>query len=250
MSKYLLIVIVNLLFVLSLFGQSNLIVEKQMPTVKGNKVKYRSVIFPNTLSDRLTKLLIAKGHEKNYDFQNTRLKRIFQKVPFLRVAEYFESGVVKNKDGSFTATIVSHPAFYPAIFYEDKLYVFSESEFKTDAEIFNLFLEKANLKIENEREAAELANLYFSVTRGYFENKGKLILSGVEDVPLSYRKDNESETKRLQEVITSPRTKMTDGSYEVELYTWEIALGEVKKWNFKIQPDAQVEVESTIIGKL
>jgi hypothetical protein len=26
--------------------------------------------------------------------------------------------------------------------------------------------------------------------------------------------------------------------------------GEVKKWNFKIQPDAQLEVESTIIGKL
>jgi hypothetical protein len=249
MSKYLLITIVNLLSALCLFGQSNF-AEKQMPVVKGNKIKYRLVVLPNSLNDTLTKLQIAKGKEKSYSYQTAHLKTFFQNITFLRIAEYFETGVVKNKDGTFTARMISHPAFYPAVFYREKIYLFTESDVSTDAEIFNLFLKQANLKIESEKEAAELANLYLLFTRGYFENKGKLILSGVEDVPLSYRKAKEAETKRLREIVVAPKSKLVGGNYEVELYTWEMALGEVKKWNFKIQPDAQIEVQSEIIGKL
>lgn len=248
MSKYLLITIVNLLSALCLFGQSNF-VEKQMPVVKGNKVKYRLVVLPTSLNDTLTKLQIAKGNEKSYSYQ-TAHKTFFQNILFLRIAEYFETGVIKNKDGTFTARMRSHPAFYPAVFYREKIYLFTEGDVSTDAEIFNLFLKEANLKIESEKEAAELANFYLSVTRGYFENKGKLILSDVEDVPLSYRKAKEAEMKRLREIVAAPKSKLVGESYDVELYTWEMALGEVKKWNFKIQPNAQIEVQSEVIGKL
>lgn len=254
MREYLLVTIVCMLPALSLFGQSGLSVEKQMSTVKENKVGSRSVVLPNTLSDRLTKLQVAKGNKKNYNFQTAQLKKIFQKINLLRVAEYFDvqTKIIKNRDGTFTAIggMRSHPAFYPAILYKEKIYLFTESNAETDTEIFNLFLKEANLKIENEKEAAELANLYFSITRGYFENKGKLILSDVEDIPLSYRDRKEAETERLQKVITEPKTKLVGDSYEVELYTWEIFHGEVKKWSFKIRLDAQIEVQSEIIGKL
>jgi hypothetical protein len=249
MSKFLLSIIATTLLAGSLFGQSNLSVERRIPTVKKNKVLVRMIVLPITLNDKITKLLVAE-RKVSYKFGSIQLNKAFQNILLLRVAENFETGIVKNKDGTFTARMQSHPAWYPAVSYKKKLYVFTESNPDTDAEIFNIFLKRVNLKIENEAEALELANLYFSVTRGYFENRGKLILSKVEDVPLSYRERKEEETKRLKEAIISSKVKVIDGNYEVELFTWEMVLGEVKKWNFKIQPDAQIEVQSEIFGKL
>jgi hypothetical protein len=250
MKNFLLSIIMATFLVANLFGQTNLSVEKQIPTVRANKFKLQEVVLPSSLNDTISKLLITKGNQKSYKFQTVRLKKIFLKYTLFRVTEYFESGVVKNKDGTFTSRMQSHPAWYPSVLHNKKLCVFSESNVETDTEIFNLFLKQAKLKIENEQEALELANLYFSVTRGYFENRGKLILSKLEDVPLSYRTSKEAETKRLREIVVSPMSKTADGSYEVELYTWEIALGEVRKWTFKIQENAQIEVKSEVVGKL
>jgi len=250
MPKYLSTLIVHLLFAATVFGQTNVIVERRIPVVRGNKVRNQVVIFPAALSNKMTKLLIAEGNEKSYSYQTAKLKTFFQNVTPCRIAEYINTGVVKNKDGTFTARVISHQAFYPAVFYKGRIYLFTESDALTDAEIFNLFLKETNLKIESEKEAAELANLYFSIARGYFERTLKLILSGVEDVPLFYRKDKETETKRLKDIVTPPKTKLVGERYKVELYTWEIFHGEVKKWTFNIQLDAQIEVQSELIGKL
>jgi len=195
-------------------------------------------------------LQIAKGNEKSYSYQTAHLKTFFQNILFLRIAEYFEAGIVKNKDGTFTARMTSHPAFYPAVFYKEKIYVFRESDVEANTEIFNLFLKEANLRIESEKEAIELANLYLSITRGYFENKGKLILSSVEDVPPSFRNGKKSEMNALREIVAAPKCTRVGDNYEVELYTWEIFRGEVSRWTFKIQSDAHIEVQSEIIGKL
>jgi hypothetical protein len=249
MTKVNLLILIPTFLVLSTFGQAQS-VEKKIVFVANKVTRNIQIILPISLSDRLTKLQISSGYRKNFSYQSDNLKRFFRKVEFLRIAEYAREGIKKSSNGKTIGSMISHRAWYPAVLYKKKLYVFTESNSETDAEIFNIFLRRAKLKIQNEQEALELANLYFLITRGYFENRGKRILSKVEDVPLSYREAKENETKRLQEIIVSPTSKMIDGSYEVELFTWEMVSGEVKKWNFKIQPDAQVEVESTIIGKL
>lgn len=252
MSKYLSILIVNLLFAINLSGQASVIEEVQMPVVRGKRVKKQEVVLPSTLTGTLTKLLVAKGDEKSYTFQNVRLEKLFKTIPLYRVAEYFESGVVKNKDGTFTAIINSHPSWYPALYYKYKLYVFreSDSDVVANTEIFNLFLKEADLRIESGKEAIELANLYLSITRGYFENKGKLILSSVEDVPPSFRNGKESEMNALREIVAAPKCTRVGDNYEVELYTWEIFRGEVSRWTFRIRADGQMEVQQEIVGSL
>lgn len=256
MSKYLSILIVNLLFAINLFGQASVIAEVQMPAVRGKRVKKQQVVLPSSLTGKLTKLLIVKDREKRYTFQNVRLEKLFQKIPLYRVAEYsdIQTRIIKNKDGTFTAVggMVSHPSWYPALYYNYKLYVFREShsDVVANTEIFNLFLKEANLRIESEKEAIELANLYLSITRGYFENKGKLILSSVEDLPPPFRNGKESEMNALREIVAAPKSTRVGDNYEVELYTWEIFRGEVSRWTFKIQSDAHIEVQSEIIGKL
>lgn len=197
-------------------------------------------------------LLVERKKETTFKTKVRKFALLYKKINLLNALEYVDLREKKNGDGTATVRSVSHRLRFPSIKFNDKIYIFAGENFNTeaDAEIFNLFLKEANLEIENEREAAELANLYFSVTRGYFENRGKLILSGVEDVPPSYRKAKEAETKRLQQIISAPQSKLAGGSYEVEFFTWEMALGEVKKWNFKIQPNAQIEVQSEVISKL
>jgi len=206
----------------------------------GNYSGRKQFALPAQIDRFLPKvLLVTRSGKLASTYREDKLVSFIKRTRFLIASEY-------------TTAKLSDRLWFPSVEFNGKRYIFAGEHFDTeaDAKIFNLFLKEANLKIENEREAAELANLFFSVTRGYFENKGKLILSGVEDVPLSYRKAKEGETKRLQKIIVSPTAKMIDGSYEVELYTWEMALGEVTKWSFKIQSDTRIEVQTGIIGKL
>lgn len=207
----------------------------------GNYSGRKQFVFPARIGKFFPKVLLIKRTRKpSHNYREQKVASLAKAINFFDATEYVSKGNVSDR------------SWFQSIEVKGKTYIFSGESFgiETDAEIFNLFLKQANLKIESEKEAAELANLYFSITRGYFENRGKLILSGVEDVPLSYRKAKESETKRLQEIVAAPTSKVVGKNYEVELFTWEMALGEVKKWSFKIQPDAQIEVQSEIIGKL
>lgn len=206
----------------------------------GNYAGRKQFALPAKIDRFLPQVLLVTRSEKLAStYREDKLVSFIKRTKFLIASE-------------FTTAKLSDRLWFPSVEFNDKRYVFAGEHFDTeaDAEIFNLLLKEANLKIESEKEAAELANLYFSVTRGYFENKGKLVLSGVEDVPLSYRKAKEAETNRLQQIVAAPKIKPVGKSYEVELFTWEMALGEVKKWTFKIQRDAQIENQSKVLGKL
>jgi hypothetical protein len=206
----------------------------------GDSLGRKQFIFPAQIGKFFPKVLLVRSNKKLFStFGEEKLSSLIKRIKFFGASQY-------------SITKIDDRSEFPCIEFGSKRYIFAGENFDTDTdtEIFNIFLKRVNLKIESEKEAEELANLYFSVTRGYFENSGKLILSKVEDVPLSRRKSKEAETKRLKEIIVSPMSKTADGSYEVELYTWEMALGEIKKWNFKIQTNAQIEVKSEIVGKL
>ena len=244
-----------LMLTISVWAQddSKIVAQNLATYYNGDYSGVKQFVLPVSINRFLPEvLLIERKKEIAFKTETNTFALLFKKAKILNALKYVDLRAKKNGDGTVTVKSVSDRTRFPSVEFKDKIYIFAGEHFdtKADAEIFNLFLKEANLKIENEKEAAELANLYFSVTRGYFENKGKLILSDVEDVPLSYRKAKEAEAKRLQEIVVAPKAKLVGESYEVELFTWEMALGEVKNWSFKIQPDAQIEVQSEIIGKL
>jgi hypothetical protein len=224
------------------FAQTNSRIETKSLEAyyNGNYSGRKQFVLPALIDRFLPKVLLVRRNERPFStFGEEKLVSLIKKTRFLEASEY-------------SVTQIHDRLEFPSIEFGNSRYIFAGENFKTkaDTEIFNLFLKEANLRIDSEKEAAELANLYFSVTRGYFENKGKLILSGVEDVPVSYRETKEVEAKRLQQIVAAPKTKRAGESFEVELFTWEMALGEVKNWTFKIQRDAQIELQSKVIGKL
>lgn len=224
------------------FAQTNSTIETtSLETYyEGSYSGRKQFILPARISKFFPKVLLVRNNRKLLSaFEEKKL------VSLLKTIKFFSSS-------QYSVTTIHDRSEFPCVEFDGSRYIFAGESFDidTDTEVFNLLLGKADLKIESEKEAAELAYLYFSVTRGYFENRGKLILSGVEDVPLSYRQAKEAEAKRLLEIVSAPKTKLVGKSYVVELFTWEMALGEVRKWEFKIHSDAQVEVQSETIGRL
>jgi hypothetical protein len=234
----------------TLLGQKSLSATKKLWAVHNNRSTYNTVILPLSLKKELSRLLLTDLRVPSPSI-GPRLDGSSNKaLGFLQVANYFETKPRTDRKGITTVRSISHPVFFPALSFRKRLYVFSETDPRSDTEIFNIFLKEADWKIDSGAKAAELVKLYFSATRLYFETRGKLILADIDDVPISYRNANADETKRLQRIVVSPKTKPVDASYEVELYTWEMVLGEVTKWNFKIHNHAQMDVQSEIVGKL
>ena len=221
--------------------------------INGNYSGNKLYVLPTVVAKVLPKVLIVERRKEiSIKVKSHRLASLIRKSKLFSATQYIDLRPRRNNDGTVSVTYFFDEVRFPGIEFNGARYVFAGAHCDTsaDARIFNLFLKEADLRIESEKEAIELANLYLSITRGYFENQGKLILSGVEDVPPSYRNAEEAETNRLREIVAAPKSTRVGDNYEVELYTWEIFRGEVSRWTFKIQSDAHIEVQSEIIGKL
>jgi hypothetical protein len=225
----------------SAFGQTTSKVEvKSLKTYfDGNYAGQKQFFLPAEIGIFLPKVLLIKRKKPALQLKAENLSSFIKATRFLYASEY-------------STNQISDRLWFPSIEYRGKIYAFAGEHFdvEADAKIFNSFLMESGLKVENEREASELATLYLTITRGYLENGGRLILQSVEDVPLSYRKDKEGETNRLGKIVVALKTASLSDSFDVELFTWEMALGKVNKWIFKIKTNGQIEVHTQTIGKL
>lgn len=252
MSKYFVFALLYFVFAPGLYGQSDSIVKKYVSVTRGVRTHSKLVAMPKSLTAGLTKIQVMNGFLKSDHFASQFRNKNNPRTSILRVTEYLQPSKkpLNNSKGDLVfGPYVSHREWYPCIDFGGTLYVFTEQDVPIDTEMFNLFLSESELRIEDKKDAKDLVFLYFSATRGYFENKGKLILSKVEDVSRANQKDYRFEANRLRTVIKPLDVRLKEGMYVAELYTWEISLGEVTKWYFKIRPEAEIEVQSELIGK-
>lgn len=248
MKQFLTLAVCVLFFQQSYDGQSSEIVRKKVFIVYENETKAETVAMPASLERALTKLQKIRGSVKT--FPADRNRNWDRPETVIRVAEYFEPETSDPKTGNKIFRYESHPASYPCIVGENAIYIFREGDTPASTEMFNLFLRESQLRVTTSDQALALIEFYFSATRGYFENRGKLILTKIEDIPYAGKKTYESETRRLKGVIKVPAVYAANGKYEVVLYTWEIRDGEVTKWDFIITHENQITVKHEIVGRL
>jgi len=250
MQKFVVVVFVQIFLAANLWPQQQLSVTRRMPAVQTGRTVNKTVFLPLSLENTLTKLLLTTGHKPDCVSSECAIVAQLADFSLLRVSQYFDSRSSTDRHGITTVNILSHPAFYPAVSYRNKLYVFSEREVRENTDIFNRFLKDANLSFGNRQEIKQIVNLYLAATRGYFEDNGKLILSHVDDIPIYYRRIHEAEAARLSTIIEPPKIEVIGDQFNVRLNTWETASGDVKTWNFSIRPNSALEVSIQMVGKL
>jgi hypothetical protein len=237
-----------LFFSLSVKAQLNLFIEKTLPVP--DQKRDQLTIYPTSLQSELTNLQFFKSGGRYESASFDTLKDLPKSSNVIKVSQYFKEGVWKSRKGVISGSFIDHRSLYPAILYKDVLYVFSGNQIDADTKVFNLLLEKIDLRIKNESDAKGLSNFYFALTRNYFTREGKYILSEISDIPSFYRERNPQKSEELSKIIESPKITKQDNGFEVVLYTWEISYGEVRKWKIRVGSNAKLTVKSDLAGKI
>jgi hypothetical protein len=168
-------------------------------------------------------------------------------VDLVKAAVYFDSTAHQESDGTKYARYISHPIFYPSLVYKDTVYIFFERNLRDDIDVFNEFVRKLSIKIENVGEAEQFAKFYLAATEDYFDSS-KIILTNMNDIPESYRKVKAKETASLKNKVRPPTSQKSDRGYEVTFCTWERLSGKLKFWRIAVEKDGVVDANFDVIG--
>jgi hypothetical protein len=197
--------------------------------------------LPASINKFLPDVLLAERRkEMAFKAETNKFASLIKKTKLFKATEYVDSRPRKNRDGTIKVRAVYDRAWFPSIELNGKRYVFSEDDIAADIEVFNLFLNDAQISVESEPEALELTKLFFYFARGYSEHQGKQILSNIESIPALFRRGKDPQVEKLRNVVESPRVTFQNGKYQVELYAWESVLGRVVKWDFTIASNSLI----------
>jgi len=141
-----------------------------------------------------------------------------------------------------------HRKWYPCIKYKDTYYVFTGTETSVDAEVFNNVVSSLGITIGNEKDAMNLAEVFLDITDGKPERRDSRVIAKPSDINFPDRRTN-SETARIEQILTQPAVKLEYGKYVVDLFYFELPSAIVSKWTFMISPSAFIRVERTALLK-
>lgn len=207
----------------------------------------RSVVMPNSLENELSKLNIADNDVNLYKFGSAHLATTFEKSRLMRVSEYYDTGVIDNKDGTFTARYISHPIFYPAIVHNNHIFIFSPFDTVLNSRIFARYLDELDVRVQNSEEALELVKFFFLATHA---RGGRRIVSGVDDIDPIFQKNKETNIGKLRDIVVPPKATAYERGWEVEFYTWNAINGQVEKWKVSVQECGITATENKGIGRI
>ena len=230
------------------FGQGGEVLSKRSRTIQGDGARWRLTILPKSVAKNLDVLLLTEMRASPYKLRSPRFRGKGD-LNLLRVTEYFRTAPWSDAKGITTSQTVSHPVFYPALIAGEELYVFSTDDLAVDSQVFNRFVRRAQLSVNDVNEAYELARLYLAASQGYDTEKRK-ILSNVDDVPGVYRSRSNTDENVLRTIVRKPQTVPVGDSYVIELYGWEAFSGKVKRWTLTIARSGLMTVENVTVGKL
>lgn len=230
------------------FGTKTIFLEVER---EGKFVRYRFVA-PSTLENAFPGWKAASSKPFQATFSRGSLfDSALTKVELLKVSRYvkYESARVGQQSGAGSA--YSHPILFPAAIIDGEIYVFSNQDQTGNNNVINQLIEKLGVKVSNEDDARQLAELYLFFNSGRFDNPAKQIISSVNDVPQDDRAKRQEQTAKLAPLIHPLRVTDLTGRYKVEFFTWEyLPRGEVINWQVSVFPSGRLEVSNSIAGTI
>jgi hypothetical protein len=250
--RFLITSLLYLLFCSVTFGQisdkvSFLNVQANSRTAKF--ARYNAVV-PESLSDNFFDFRVFAVREQATLNDGNLLSSIFRKTKIFSVSRDVLNikSPRKNRDGSVTFTMVSHPAFFPAVIAGRNIYVFSRDDEKGSVDVFNQLTKNLQIKVANADEAQQLTDLYLFLYSIKFKKPSEIIVSRLEDIPEKYRIERPERAEKAKGVIQPLKTVEQNGKYKVEFFTWEnFPRGEVLKWQFEVSEAGEISLNQELL---
>lgn len=218
---------------------------------EGKFVRYR-IVAPSTLEDAFPGWKAAGSKPVQATFNRGSLfDSALKKVELLMVSRYvkFESARVGQQSGAGSAH--SHPTLFPAAIIDGEIYIFSKQDLTGNVYVINQLIEKLGVKVSNEDDARQLAELYLFFNSDRFNSPAKQIISRIDDVPQDDRAKRQEQAEKLAPLIRPLRVTDLNWHYKVEFFTWEyLPRGEVINWQVSVFPNGKLEVSNGVAGMI
>lgn len=250
--RFLIFSLLYLLFCSATFGQisgkvGSLNVQANSRTAKFTKYK---AVVPESLSDDFFDFKVFAVREQSALNNGNLLNSIFRKAKIFSVSRDVLNikSPRKNRDGSVTFTMVSHPAFFPALIFGRNIYVFSRDDEKGSIDVFNRLTKDLQIEVANADEARQLTDFYLFLYSIKFKKPSEIIVSRLEDIPEKYRIERPEQAEKAKGIIQPPKTFQQNGKYKVEFFTWEdFPRGEVLKWQFEVSETGKLVLNQELL---
>lgn len=110
-------------------------------------------------------------------------------------------------------------------------------------------LQKEGIDLEQKDLILDIVKVYCETELLLVSGKDLIFLNEASDIPWITRPESAKAPSEFDKIITAPELYFGGETWHAELYTYERIGGIVKKWEFEIGQDYQIEVKSIEIAK-